>query len=270
MAPTRAGPMEYRLTGRGPVVLVLKGGHSSRDTRLGHERLTAYGFAVLEPSRPGYDGSPASLGRSASDAANALAALLDTLAIERADVVAISAAGHTAIELARRHPQRVRRVSFESARSLPWNATTRRMGRLVFGRMQAPVWVTVRAALRLAPAETLRVLLSELTTLDPGQVVHEMDAATRAEYVAAFRSLWSREGFICDLDHTSEGSMQLTQPVLILHGRHDRAIPPHHVERLVALCPTNRRIELDADTHFIWFGRTRVEVWEKRLAFLRS
>src|SRR3989442_949379 len=173
MAPTRAGPMEYRLTGRGPVVLVLKGGHRSRDTRLGHERLTAYGFAVLEPSRPGYDGSPASLGRSAPDAANALPALLDTRAIERADVV-------------------------------------------------------------------------------------------------AFRSLWSGEGFICDLDQKSEGRRQLTRPVLILDGRHDRETPPHHVERLVALCQTNRRIELDADTHFIWFGRTRVEVWEKRLAFLRS
>src|SRR6266498_3743741 len=46
IARTGRGPIEYRRTGRGPAVLVLKGGHSSRDTRLGHERLAVHGFTV--------------------------------------------------------------------------------------------------------------------------------------------------------------------------------------------------------------------------------
>ena len=34
IAKTAKGPMEYRLEGRGPAVVVLNGGHCSRATRL--------------------------------------------------------------------------------------------------------------------------------------------------------------------------------------------------------------------------------------------
>ena len=54
-AATIRGRIEYRLEGEGPVVMVLNGGHCSRDTRLSHERLASEGFSVLTPSRPGYD-----------------------------------------------------------------------------------------------------------------------------------------------------------------------------------------------------------------------
>jgi pimeloyl-ACP methyl ester carboxylesterase len=101
IARTARGPIEYRRTGQGPAVLVLKGGHCSRDTRLGHERLAVHEFTVIEASRPGYDATPVSVGCTAQDAADALVGLLDALDIGRTHVVAISAAGHTGIELAR-------------------------------------------------------------------------------------------------------------------------------------------------------------------------
>ena len=82
IAQTVKGPIEYRLEGTGPVLLVLNGGHCSRDMRLSHEKLVSAGFAVLTPSRPGYDTTPAAVGRTAQDAADALATLLDTLAVE--------------------------------------------------------------------------------------------------------------------------------------------------------------------------------------------
>lgn len=225
---------------------------------------------MVEPSRPGYDRTPAWVGRSAQEAADALAALLDRLAIADVAVVAISAAGHTAIELARRHPNRVRRVSFESARALPWDARTRRLGGILFGRGEALVWAIVRAGLRWAPTQTLRVLLSELTDLNANTVVERMDAGTRAELIAVFASLRSAGGFRCDLDHASEAAAPLMQPALILRGRHDRAIPIEHVRRLETLCSNCEVVDLDADTHFIWIGRSAAQVWERRLAFLSS
>jgi pimeloyl-ACP methyl ester carboxylesterase len=268
VAMTPHGPIEYRLTGTGPVVLILKGGHSSRETQLGHERLAERGFTVLEPSRPGYDRTPASVGCSAQAAADAVAGLLDVLGIARVRLIAISAAGHTGIELARRHPERVDRVSFESAVSLPWPAATRWGGRFLFGPLQVAVWGTVRAGLRLAPSLMLRAQLMPLTTLDPAQIVREMDPATRQLYLAAYRSLWSGRGFRCDLEHDSPSTRPLSQPALILSGAHDRSVPVAHAERLGRLCLEHERIQVDAETHFIWFGRAADEVWERRLAFL--
>src|SRR3990172_9577551 len=39
IAKTVKGPVEYRLEGNGPTVMVLNGGHCSRESRLSHERL---------------------------------------------------------------------------------------------------------------------------------------------------------------------------------------------------------------------------------------
>jgi pimeloyl-ACP methyl ester carboxylesterase len=252
------------------VVVVLKGGHCSRDTRLGHERLAEHGFTVLEPSRPGYDTTPGRVGCSAQAAADALAELLDTLEITRARLIAISAAGHTGIELARRHAQRIDRVSFECAVALPWSAWTRRGGRVLFGPLGPVVWGAVRTGLRFAPAATLRVQFGPLTTLDPGPVVRDMDPAIRARLVDVYRSLWSGAGFACDLGHDSPSNVPVAQPALILSGTHDRSVPPAHGARLAELCRDHERVEVDAESHFIWFGRAADEVWERRLAFLRS
>ena len=89
IAKTKKGPMEYRLEGSGPTVMVLNGGHCSRESRLSHEQLANYGFSVLTPSRPGYDSTPSDVGKSAQAAADALAALLDTLQISTVDVIGI-------------------------------------------------------------------------------------------------------------------------------------------------------------------------------------
>src|SRR3989304_3785668 len=91
IAKTTKGPIEYRLEGSGPAVVVLNGGHCSRESRLSHERLIEHGFSVLTPSRPGYDSTPSEVGRTAQEAADALAALMDMLQIPVADVIGISA-----------------------------------------------------------------------------------------------------------------------------------------------------------------------------------
>ena len=211
-----------------------------------------------------------SVGCSAQDQADALADLLDTVGIDRTHVVAISAAGHAGIELARRHPERVDRVSFESAVALPWPGATRRGGRVLFGPLQGLVWGSIRASLRIAPSVALQLQLTQQTTLDAGRVVRGMDEETRDRYLAAFRSLWSGRGFACDLTHDSPSDAPILQPTLILRGAHDRPVPPRHAARLAALAPHHELVEVDAESHFIWFGRAASEVWDRRLAFLRG
>ena len=190
--------------------------------------------------------------------------------VDRAHIVAISAAGHAGIELARRHPDRVDRVSFESAVALPWSGWTRRGGRVLFGPLQALVWGSIRASLRIAPSVGLQVQLTQQTTLNARRVVRGMDEETRESYLAAFRSLWSGRGFTCDLTHDSPSDAPILQPTLILRGVHDKPVPPAHAARLASLAPNHELVEVDAESHFIWFGRAAAEVWDRRLAFLRG
>jgi pimeloyl-ACP methyl ester carboxylesterase len=209
-----------------------------------------------------------SVGCSAEEQADALVELLDALGIGQVHLVAISAAGHVGIELARRHPHRVDRVSFESAVAMPWSGTTRLGGRVLFGPLQALVWGAIRASLRIAPSAGLYLQLVPLTTLDAAQVVRGMDHETRQKHLAAFRSLWSGRGFACDLTHESPSDAPIPQQALILRGAHDRSVPHAHAARLAALAPHHELVEVDAESHFIWFGRAAAEVWDRRLAFL--
>ena len=64
-------------------------------------------YHILSPSRPGYLGTPLETGRTMEQQADALAALLDILGIQRATVVGLSTGGPAAYLFAVRHPKRV-------------------------------------------------------------------------------------------------------------------------------------------------------------------
>ncbi|MFL5684417.1 MAG: hypothetical protein ACJ77D_00005, partial [Chloroflexota bacterium] len=141
-------------------------------------------------------------------------------------------------------------------------------GRVLFGPLQGLLWGSTRASLRVAPSAALRLQLTQQTTLPAGAVVRGMDDETRDQHLAAFRSLRSGRGFVCDLSHDSPSEAPILQPTLILRGAHDRAVPPAHAARLAALAPDHELVEVDAESHFIWFGRAAGEVWDRRLEFL--
>src|SRR3972149_11621259 len=151
IARTSRGSIEYRFEGSGPTIVVLNGGHCSRDTRLSHEKLTEHGFSILTPSRPGYDSTPSEVGKSAQAAADALATLLDTLQISAVDVIGISAAGPTALAFLQQHPGRVRKVVLESAVATDWDEQTKRRSRIGFGRAATVTWGFMHLLLKLFP-----------------------------------------------------------------------------------------------------------------------
>ncbi|KHE72096.1 alpha/beta fold hydrolase, partial [Halobacillus sp. BBL2006] len=96
---TTKGIVEFTYKGVGPTVLLLKGGHSTRDTDLSHSSLIYEGFSLLTVSRPGYDYTEVSTGKTPEDFADTIVEILDHLAIDSVFVIAISAAGPTAIAL---------------------------------------------------------------------------------------------------------------------------------------------------------------------------
>lgn len=108
LATTSAGVIEYASRGQGQAVLAVHGAGGGYDQGL----LIAAGFLgdgfkVIAPSRFGYLRTPMPKDASPAAQADAHAALLDTLGVDRAVVIGVSAGSPSATQLALRHPERV-------------------------------------------------------------------------------------------------------------------------------------------------------------------
>jgi pimeloyl-ACP methyl ester carboxylesterase len=270
IAKTAKGPIEYRLEGNGPVVMVLNGGHCSRESRLSHERLTAEGFSVLNPSRPGYDHTPPEVGRTAQEAADALAALLDTLQIPMADVIGISAAGPTALAFAQRHPGRTRKLILESAMATDWDERTKRGARVAFGRAEKVTWAAMRMILKLFPTVLIKALLHDLTVLDVDEVIRRMSPSDLEFIKRMIQASQSGTGFMNDIEHRVDKLDTITRPVLVMYSPNDKTVSPKNARRVADEVATSELYVVPSDTHLIWIGKTAKDVWQKRFAFLRA
>jgi 2-hydroxy-6-oxonona-2,4-dienedioate hydrolase len=109
LAETSKGEIEFAREGSGPAALVIHGAGGGFDQGLwlGREML-GEGYNMIAPSRFGYLGTPVPEDASHAAQADAHAALLDHLGIAQAIVMGVSAGAPSAIELAVRHPERVR------------------------------------------------------------------------------------------------------------------------------------------------------------------
>ena len=106
IAETSAGPIEYAESGEGQPLLLIHGAGGGYDQGLMIGRDFGQGFRIVAPSRFGYLRTPVPADASPAAQADAHAALLDELSIEKCIVAGVSAGGPSAIEFALRHPER--------------------------------------------------------------------------------------------------------------------------------------------------------------------
>ena len=107
IAETAAGPIEYAEEGEGDPMLVIHGAGGGYDQGLLIGRDIAEKYRIIAPSRFGYLRTPVPQDSSPTAQADAHAALLDHLGIDKALVAGASAGAPSAIELALRHRDRV-------------------------------------------------------------------------------------------------------------------------------------------------------------------
>ncbi|MEZ4865671.1 MAG: alpha/beta hydrolase [Caldilineaceae bacterium] len=106
-AKTACGVIEYVEVGEGPAVVTIHGAMGGYDQSLFlAQTIGNQGYRYLAISRPGYLGTPLSSGQSPAQQADLIAALLDTLGIDQAGVMAVSGGGPSAVEFGLRHPDR--------------------------------------------------------------------------------------------------------------------------------------------------------------------
>ncbi|MCC3377583.1 alpha/beta fold hydrolase [Cohnella sp. REN36] len=262
--------VEYRIEGTGPVVVVLNGGHCSRETRLSHEKLKDYGFTVLTPSRPGYDDTSDEAGRSAEESADTLAKLLDKLHIDQVDLIAISAAGPTGLAFAYQYPDRVKKLIMENAVAIEWDDKLKKGAKKLFGSAEKVTWRVTKGLLATFPNFMVRTMMKQLTKLPVYQVLQRMSREDIEFVKNMIRTSQSGTGFINDLDHKIVDLSKISTPVLGFYTRNDKVVTFEHADRLAKELPNFELFESPADSHLIWIGSFANEIWKKRLEFLRS
>lgn len=106
---TGCGPIEIQQAGVGRPLLVVHGSGGGHDQGMAWARpLVQQGVRVIAVSRFGYLRTPRPADGSPEAQADAHACLLDALGLEQAAVLGLSAGGASALQMAIRHPQRVR------------------------------------------------------------------------------------------------------------------------------------------------------------------
>ncbi len=116
------GDIEYADTGAGQPLLVSHGIFHGFDGGLASVDDLADGRRLIVPSRFGYLGSAMPDRPSVAAQADGFAFLLDHLALDAVDVIAISAGTGAAVQLALRHPDRVKHLIVSSG-NFPGSAT---------------------------------------------------------------------------------------------------------------------------------------------------
>lgn len=236
---TAFGTITCRRAGSGADVVLLHGIGSGSgswayqlDTLAGAYRLAAW-------DAPGYGGSDPVAAPTADAYADALAALLDTLSVERPVLVGNSLGALMAAQFARRRPDRVRALVLADpaqghARLPAEERAARRAGRLdPFQTLGAEAYAAERAPRLLGP--------------------HPSEA--HRALVQRNLSQLRLEGFTAAADLLADGDLltdvaRLDHPAVVLCGAEDKTTPPEGARQVAAAFPGGRDyVEIPAAGH---------------------
>ena len=244
---TRWGAVEYAERGSGAPVLVVHGIYHHCVGGLLSVRDLFHDRRVIAPSRFGYLGS--SMPRNATPAAqaDAFAALLDALDIGEIDVVGLSAGATSALQLALRHPEKVRHLAVLVG-NLPGSPTA----------IVQPFWTKrvygqfVMWALRtFAPSTMVRLVAAV-----PRGFALSGDAARFVnEFIDSLFPM-SPEGsnfdlFVSNADVANYNLEAISVPTLIAHTRDDQLASHEASQRAAERIPGARFVSLESGGHLM-------------------
>lgn len=288
VAKTKLGPVEYGRYGRGPTVLLSHGAPGGYDQGFLLEPVAAAGFSVLTPSRPGYLRTPLSVGETPVQQADAFAALLDTLHVERVAMIGVSAGGPAALQFALRHPDRVWALVLEAAVSQPYQppegAMDSALGRLFFvdGVVDVPMWLMNRLA-HAFPRRMLAEYLKIESTFNDGAIKRCVaETMLHPEQMTFFLQLvdsimpYSARKAGMDNDLVQLAALpryplaQISTPTLVMHSPHDNDVKLANAKFVAQTAPNAELFTIDAGGHFLWLTYDGPKVHQKRIGFLQA
>ncbi len=248
---TAFGPVEYATLGDGPPVLVAHGIGGGYDQGMLVTRLTEdRPFKIISVSRFGYLRSPLGKYRTPEAQADAYAALLDALGIEKAAVVGISAGGTSAVHFALRHPDRcwaLVSVAGVTQRLVP-NLSRRDKTFVGLVNRDLTLWMLTRLA---------QERLYNIYNITPEFRESIMDQPEKLEVLRAilfsFPMDRRRAGFDNDMRNFPHIPVlpveRIKAPTLAVHGAADTVVPISHSRFLADNVPGARLLTIDGGGH---------------------
>lgn len=259
---TRSGQLEYAVAGdaAGPALLMIHGTGGGFDQGLRFaDALVARGLRVIAPSRFGYLRSDFPANPSLAEQADALAALLDHLGIDRIVVAGGSAGALSASQFALRHPERCAGLVL-----LVPAANVRDRDPVEFTPLQA--WLVRRLlssdlVFWLAEQTMPRLLIGTLLATDPAL----LDRVAPAERERAFTVLHELQpisarvrGLLNDGHQAGHPARmdftRITMPALVVSTEDDRFGTAQTARDIAARLP-QARLVIFPDGGHLWLGR---------------
>jgi pimeloyl-ACP methyl ester carboxylesterase len=201
---------------------------------------------VIAPSRFGYLGSSLPPNATPAAQADAFATLLDTLNIDQIDVVGLSAGATSALQLALRHPRRVKHLAILVG-NLPGSPTA----------VVQPSWARFQGqfvmwALRtFAPATMVRMVAA----VPKAFAMTSADARFVTEFIDSLFPV-SAAGFIFDAfmsnaDVNDYNLEAIGVPTLIAHTKDDQLASHEASQRAAERIPGARFVSLESGGHLM-------------------
>jgi pimeloyl-ACP methyl ester carboxylesterase len=243
---TQWGEVEYVERGSGEPVLVVHGILHNCVGGLLSVRDLFSDRRVIAPSRFGYLGSSMPPNATPAVQADAFAALLDALDIRQIDVVGLSSGATSALQLALRHPKKVKHLAVLVG-NLPGSPTA--VVQQSWAKLQRPV---VMWALRTFAPSTMARLVA---AVPKGFVMTSEEAQFVTEFIDSLFPV-SPAGFIFDAfvsnaavnDYDLEA---ISVPTLIAHTRDDQLASHEASRRAAERIPGARFVSLESGGHLM-------------------
>ena len=244
---TRWGAVEYVERGSGAPVLVVHGIFHNCVGGLLSVRDLFTDRRAIAPSRFGYLGSSMPPNATPAAQADALAALLDALEIAQADVVGVSAGAPSVLQLALRHPEKVKRLAVLVG-NLPGSPTaivqpswTRPVNR------QFMMW----AVRTFAPSTMVRLIAAV-----PREFAMSGDDARIVDEFIESLFPMSRDGsnfdlFVSNADVNNYDLEAISVPTLIAHTKDDQLASHDASQRAAERIPGARFLSLESGGHLM-------------------
>ena len=248
---TAFGPIEYGTVGEGPAVLVAHGIGGGYDQGMLVTRLTEeLSFKIISVSRFGYLRTPLGKYRTPEEQADAYAALLDVLGIEKVAMVGISAGGTSALHFALRHPERcwaLVSVAGVTQRLDPRLSRAERAFVALVNRDLGLWMLTSLAEERLYSLYNITPALRESLAGQPEKL--EVLRAILFPFPMNHR----RKGFNNDMANFARIPVlpveRIGVPTLAVHGTGDTVVPMSHSRFVVDKVPGARLLSIEGGGH---------------------